>query len=162
MTVVFRIDSLDNRGKGAIGSLEWRGATYTAVSGPYGLGRLPLGDYEIRRASVVEGPDLRPPYCVVENGRTLCWFIPLTPLFPTSRSGFGIHPDGNVPGSEGCIVMRSPGVAAFWDLWSSLPISERPTRLRVEEPPDQQLAPAAHRTKASRRRKPRRTMKRPR
>lgn len=31
------------------------------------------------------------------------WWCPITPQFSTSRYGFGIHPDGGLPGTHGCI-----------------------------------------------------------
>lgn len=31
------------------------------------------------------------------------WFCPLTPEKPNGRTGIGIHPDGGIPGTEGCI-----------------------------------------------------------
>lgn len=32
------------------------------------------------------------------------WFAGIDPQFKTDRSALGLHPDGNVPGSRGCIV----------------------------------------------------------
>jgi hypothetical protein len=32
-----------------------------------------------------------------------CWFARLTPNFQTGRTGLGIHPDGGVEGTSGCV-----------------------------------------------------------
>jgi RHS repeat-associated protein len=69
---------------------------YSAVSGPYGEGRLPEGIYT--------GDNLR-----VRNDNTamMCpnggWSLDLTPDFQTDRTLLRIHPDGNKPGTLGCI-----------------------------------------------------------
>ena len=32
------------------------------------------------------------------------WFAAISPFFTTSRSSLGLHPDGNIEGSLGCVV----------------------------------------------------------
>lgn len=44
----------------------------------------------------------------------------------------GIHPDGNVVGTEGCIGLQGSDASEFWNLWTSTPIGDRPTRLKVK------------------------------
>ena len=68
-----------------------------AVSGPWGKGRLPEGVYvgnNLRRRN-----DNKAMICKDGNG----WSLDLDPNFRTDRSLLRIHPDGNVPGTEGCI-----------------------------------------------------------
>ncbi|MFN8996504.1 MAG: RHS repeat-associated core domain-containing protein [Pseudomonadota bacterium] len=67
-----------------------------AVSGPWGKGRLPPGTYK--------GDNLRRrtnKAMVCEDGNG--WSLDLDPKFKTDRDLLRIHPDGNVPGTEGCI-----------------------------------------------------------
>lgn len=72
--------------------------TYAGVSGPWGKGPLPLGTYT--------GDNLR---TRTMNGMTCPgnqpagWSLDLEPQFGTDRTDLRIHPDGNVPGTEGCI-----------------------------------------------------------
>lgn len=67
-----------------------------AVSGPWGKGRLPAGNYN--------GKNLRKRK---DNKAMMCngsgWSLDLDPTFRTDRTLLRIHPDGNVPGTEGCI-----------------------------------------------------------
>lgn len=107
--------------------LIWGEDEYKAVSGPYGLGPLPDGFYEVLRRNVV-AHGLGAPYQDPESG--LNFFIPLNPLFDTHRSGFGIHPDGNTPGTLGCIGLKSS--IPFWEKWTRTPMALRPELLHVE------------------------------
>lgn len=68
-----------------------------AVSGSRGKHRLPDGDYS--------GSKLRPRIdkamsCPDGSG----WSLNLDPLFKTDRDLLRIHPDGNLPGTLGCIA----------------------------------------------------------
>jgi RHS repeat-associated protein len=67
-----------------------------AVSGPWGNGRLPNGTYN---ASNLRHRNNAAMSCPNGDG----WSIDLDPTFPTNRTDLRIHPDGNVPGTEGCI-----------------------------------------------------------
>lgn len=87
-------------------TLRWGGESWPAVSGPHGNGRLPEGKYTIevdRRTG--QSTSLGKGYRDRETG--LEWFVPLTPHFSTGRTGLGIHPDGNVPGTLGCVGITS-------------------------------------------------------
>jgi len=68
-----------------------------ATSGPWGKGPLPNGVYN--------GGNLRAPRN--KKGMTCSdgasWSLNLSPTFQTSRTNLEIHPDGNVPGTLGCI-----------------------------------------------------------
>lgn len=66
-----------------------------AVSGPWGKGMLPEGVYN--------GESMRSR----SNNAMSCegkgWSLNLEPNFPTDRTLLRIHPDGNLPGTLGCI-----------------------------------------------------------
>ena len=63
------------------------------------------------------------------NGRG--WFLPLTPRFSTSRHGFGIHPDGNLPGTKGCVGLQGADIKKSWDKWMRTSLKGRPDSLQV-------------------------------
>src|SRR5688572_10627148 len=75
------------------------GGSWSAVSGPHGRGALPKGTYRIGAAVALdrEAPN------AYRDRAGFAWWCPITPSFSTDRTGLGIHPDGNVPGTEGCI-----------------------------------------------------------
>jgi len=77
--------------------------SHTAYSGGWGNGMLPEGKYVIDRIvgpqDIIEHKNADA-YTLFNFG----WFFAITPQFKTTRSGFGLHPDGNVKGSLGCIV----------------------------------------------------------
>jgi hypothetical protein len=77
------------------------GRIYPAISGPYGKGELPSGEYIIGRP--VEIKSSLPKFDAYRDKSGLAWWCRLAPCFKTKRFGFGIHPDGNVPGTRGCI-----------------------------------------------------------
>ncbi len=109
-------------------SLLFNGQTYTAVSGPHGEGELSTGDYSIQVRNAVEGDGLDSPYCA--GG--VCFFIPIAPLFDSNgRRGFGIHPDGNMYGTKGCIGIKEIDARAFLMAWKKLGVGNRPTTLKV-------------------------------
>lgn len=76
--------------------------SWPANSGPHGLGTLPEGEYSLGGPPVDVPPD-HPSQSSFCDSSGNCWWQPVTPNFPTDRSGFGIHPDGNVPGTAGCV-----------------------------------------------------------
>lgn len=85
-----------------------------ALSGPYGRGKLPEGFYLIGRAVVIDPDDpANRPY---RDRSGLAWWCPLTPLFETDRDSFGIHPDGNIPGTMGCIGITDSETGEILDL----------------------------------------------
>jgi hypothetical protein len=119
-------------GRKSVGTLRWDADRYAAVSGPYAEGTLPVGKYEVKKRDVVANPDMDEPYCITDPKGKICFFIPLDPEFDTHRTGFGIHPDGNVLGSEGCVVLDAADTRAFWKKWNATAMAQRPTRLDVE------------------------------
>lgn len=109
-------------------TLTFNGKTYKAVSGPHGDGALPTGGYNIKIRHAVEGSGLASGFCT--DG--VCFFIPLEPLFDAEgRDGFGIHPDGNVSGTKGCIGLTATDAPKFLKAWKALGINSRPKKLQV-------------------------------
>jgi len=90
----------------------WRGRlfqlgtdqSWAACSGPYGKGAAPRGEYDLAPPKIIDPT-------VPENSGFVdpvgnAWFAPLTPQFKTERTSLGVHPDGNVPGTLGCIGIQ--------------------------------------------------------
>lgn len=116
---------LDIEGK----TLHWGEASWPAVTGPYGKGALPVGEYEIRVKHVDVGPHLSTAF---EAAGGLRWFIPIVAVGDDhGRGGFGIHPDGNREGTLGCVGIEREAAVAFWVRWNATPIDQRPVRLVV-------------------------------
>ena len=109
------------------GTLIWGITKYPAVSGPHGKGELPSGTYTVKTRHVVEGVGLGSAYRVMDTA----FFIPISPEIDTKRSGFGIHPDGRVPGTLGCIGLKGTAAAAFWKRWNETSLQSRPTSISV-------------------------------
>ncbi len=106
--------------------LKFNGVSYRAVSGPFGKGALQPGDYEVKVRNIAD-EGLGKAFCA--GG--VCFFIPIRPTFTYDRGGLGIHPDGNVPGTEGCIGVSSSDAKPFWDAWKNMHINSRPIKLQV-------------------------------
>ena len=86
---------------------------WPAISGPHGKGLLPEGKYRIGQAVALDSTILANlPY---RDPTGLAWWCPLEPLFLTKRTHLGIHPDGNVPGTKGCIGITSPDTRALFE-----------------------------------------------
>lgn len=113
------------------GILQWGNDTYKVVSGGYGKGQIPNGKYTVERFKAVTGnkDSMKSGFVNPNNGRG--WFLPLTQLFSTSRHGFGVHPDGNVVGTKGCIGLQGNDIAKFWDKWLKTTLKSRPNSLEV-------------------------------
>lgn len=75
-------------------------AAVNARSGPWGKGSAPAGSYTVERPVAIEPTVENSPYT---DAQGFAWFARIVPRFQTERYGFGIHPDGNVPGTRGCI-----------------------------------------------------------
>ena len=80
---------------------------FPICSGGHGNGYLDLGTYSIRGLispeKIAKMPNPKP-YQTDGYG----FAAPMTPLFKTNRTGIWMHPDGNIPGSLGCIVWTMP------------------------------------------------------
>ncbi len=75
------------------------GLSYGAVSGGFGKGRLPEGTYkasELKRRTEKS----------MKDTKGLGWSVNLDPNFKTDKEYLRIHPDGNKPGTEGCIGIK--------------------------------------------------------
>jgi len=97
----------------AHGILSFNDKQYDVVTGGFGKGPLPSGVYQVNK-----------PYKMKpEKGKTEAfqrtdfpWVSKLNPLFETDRSGLYIHPDGNLPGTQGCIGILEDDTQCFYDL----------------------------------------------
>jgi hypothetical protein len=111
--IVFNITSFSGDRKTALGKLVWsaKGFSSDAISGPHGNGALPTGLYTAPRSKLLDKHG-QPPYC---DGFENCWMQAMAPNFSTSRTGLGIHPDGNAPGTEGCIGLKGGNTKPWYD-----------------------------------------------
>ena len=102
--------------------------SFPALSGPHGKGPLPEGWY--RPGPLIE---LNPETCNpgFSVGKIAFW-IRLYPQFETDRTGLGIHPDGNIKGTLGCIGIHPDYAEIFYHLWKHLErMNELPVYLDV-------------------------------
>jgi hypothetical protein len=72
---------------------------FNAVSGGFGKGSLPDGNYLCKNFRTRTEPEM------VRDG--IGFSVDLIPLFKTARTELRIHPDGGVPGTLGCIGIVS-------------------------------------------------------
>ena len=101
-------------------NLEWKDPngnllySWPAISGPYGNGRLPCGNWNVQSIEeVTEKIESWRSYC---DNQDNCWRAYIEPQFSTSRSGFFIHPDGGQEGTKGCIgITPSINTRTIWD-----------------------------------------------
>ncbi len=96
-----------------IGKLKWDSDEFDIVTGGYGKGAIPDGNSSAKVYNAVEGANLDAGFINPKTGRG--WFIPLESDFNTTRHGFGIHPDGNLPGTKGCVGLQGDDIKKFWD-----------------------------------------------
>lgn len=118
-------------GSRMLGRLEWGHFKYEVITGGYGRGAIPDGLYEIEVYRAAEGnrQTMQPGFVNPTTGQG--WFLPLKPQFNTSRYGFGIHPDGNLPGTMGCLGLQGDDIQKFWSKWKVTPMEYRPRFLLV-------------------------------
>ncbi len=128
--LIFEKTKDKSNNKTASGFLKWATSSFSAISGGYGKGALPDGDYTVKTRNVVVGSTLKSGFKDKKSGEK--WFIPIEPNFNTDRKGFGIHPDGGPTGTLGCIGLRSNDASRFWKKWNKTPLSSRPTSLIVK------------------------------
>jgi hypothetical protein len=105
----------------AEGILSWpeKGLSSTAVSGPFGNGSIELGLYHAERNYLLDKDE--DPY---RDSKGKCWFQRLDPQFSTTRTEIGIHPDGNVPGTKGCVGLTIADTKAWYDALYSVPANK--------------------------------------
>lgn len=97
------------QGLEAKGKIEFGIYQCPIVSGGYGKGFAPKGQYKAISYRK-------------ENGESFSkfgigFFVYIVPKFKSDRTELGIHPDGNVPGTLGCIGIKlgSKDEAETWD-----------------------------------------------
>ena len=118
-------------GSRMMGKLKWSVDEYEVVTGGYGKGAIPDGLYDIEVYNAVEGDKTSMKTGFINPATGRGWFLPLSPKFSTTRHGFGIHPDGNLPGTKGCVGIQDKDIKRFWDKWTRTPLKMRPTSLLV-------------------------------
>ena len=74
---------------------------FDANSGGYGKGTIPIGEYRLMKAIRLIDEEGNNPY----KGEEFPWYASLEPLGNCDRTGLLIHPDGNIEGSLGCLVI---------------------------------------------------------
>lgn len=87
------------------GKLTWDDmhlASKGSISGPLGNGATEKGRYRAFRKRLVF--PIRDPEMTDSKG--LAWFQCIQPMFKSTRTGIGIHPDGRYPGTHGCIGLE--------------------------------------------------------
>lgn len=90
---------------------------WPAISGPWGKGAAPKGVYEIAEPQAIKASEENKAYTDPDG---FAWFAAMTPREPMERKGFGIHPDGNVPGTLGCIGVKG-STRELFDLLRATP-----------------------------------------
>jgi hypothetical protein len=116
--IVFAIETVSS--KRAEGTVRWkaRNLSSRAVSGPFGAGALPLGSYSAPRSMLLDKNDASyrdgadPPNC---------WMQAILPMFSTDRDDLGVHPDGGVPGTQGCIGLKVTNTRPWYDSFYGVP-----------------------------------------
>jgi hypothetical protein len=102
-------------------TLTWPSfGTWSAVSGPWHKGALENGMYTVERRHIT------PLSSKMENGfidkkTGKGYFVPITAHVNRGREGLGIHPDGNVPGTEGCIGIKNDALGFYKAIASTAP-----------------------------------------
>ncbi len=86
-----------------------------ARSGPFGKGPIPKGQYMVKPAVAIDAGDDANKGFIDESG--FAWWAALVPTFQTDRTGLGIHPDGNVEGTLGCIGLVLEDTRAWFEMF---------------------------------------------
>lgn len=90
-------------GKKAQGIMHFKNVRKEFISGPYGKGYAPQGKYKVKKITLLDKTfEHFASYAQFGFG----WFMPIIPQFETDRSGLGFHADGNIEGSQGCVVFN--------------------------------------------------------
>ena len=85
---------------------------WEATSGPWGNGVAPPGAYRVVRPAAIAPLKVNIPYT---DKCGFAWFASLEPLFVTDRKSLGLHADGGVPGTRGCIGLKVKDTRPFFD-----------------------------------------------
>lgn len=103
------------------GVLSWpKFGTWYAVSGPWKKGALEVGIYTVQRRKVTSLTSaMEKGFLDKKTGKG--YFIPITAHVNRGREGLGIHPDGNIPGTEGCIGIKYHSKSFYTSIASTAP-----------------------------------------
>jgi hypothetical protein len=103
-------------GNKATGRLKWpaKNLDSAAISGPHGNGTLPNGVYSAPRNKLLDKTDA--PYCDADGN---CWMQALDNAY--DRTDLGIHPDGGVSGTLGCIGVLDSDTSNWYEAFKSRP-----------------------------------------
>lgn len=102
------------------------GIGWPAVSGPWGKGALPFGWYRCGNLRTRNQANM--------TREGVSFSVDLTPLFPTDRTDLRIHPDGNVPGTLGCIGITADVKECYEALKRLIPPPHGTCSLQVKLP----------------------------
>lgn len=106
---------MDTFHNGKVGNLCIGVHHWECISGAYGNGALPKGEYKIDKCY-----KLKPTKNKTEayTGKNFPWVAKLTPQFETDRTGLLIHPDGNKEGTRGCIgiLKKENDTEVYWSI----------------------------------------------
>ncbi|WP_342113467.1 hypothetical protein [Pseudoduganella sp. OTU4001] len=102
-----------------------KGRSYNACSGSRSLLPLPNGLYEVKnlRFNRDDAAMAREVLASENGGGGMCfpaWSVDLEPLFSSRRTALRIHPDGNLPGTQGCIGILDSVHECYDDLFQLL------------------------------------------
>ena len=133
-TCEFIVNKIDTKTKapthrGLFSLLKNEGSTtellgvWDALSGGWGKGPLEEGKYECYDARSL--PDDKDHIAFKRDGGA--WVMSLLPLFKTVRFDLAVHPDGNLPGTLGCIGILDYSKECFDAL-----VKYKPRRLSVK------------------------------
>ena len=113
---------------GIEGILHTEESQYHAISGLWGNGALPSGEYIVSKVYKLKPIKSKTePY----TGTSFPWIAKLDPQFKTDRTGLLIHPDGGVAGTRGCIGITDNDTQCFYDLFE-LSKQHKPLNLNVK------------------------------
>ena len=91
-----------------------------AVSGPHGNGTLPFGSYSLGETMRDKNPN-NPKHKAFCDPVSNCWSKPIIPDFETQRDNFAMHPDGNIPGTLGCIGLTDHDTKEVYNILKQYP-----------------------------------------
>lgn len=116
----------DSKRQRVLGKLHVKatGKTYAAVSGSRTLLPLPNGGYIAKNLRIRKKASMQLNVLPEQNdGGGMCfpaWSVDVEPLFSSRRTLLRIHPDGNLPGTRGCIGILGYVHNCFEDIEQAL------------------------------------------
>lgn len=104
----------------AVGTVTWaaKNLTSVAVSGPHGDGALPNGTYTAKRTKLLDKNEEAYRDRSGASGLGHCWMQVFEDAY--DRTELGLHPDGNVEGTEGCIGIKVADSKPWYDAFKSV------------------------------------------